>query len=266
MNPYLIEGPAVISFSGGRTSGYMLRQVLDVGLQPDVHVLFANTGVEREETLRFVHEIEMRWDVPVYWVQRRREGDITDIEEVTYHTAAREAEPFTQLITDRKCLPNPAQRWCTQELKLRPMRDWMRGRGHEHWDAAVGIRADEPRRIAKMREANEARSERWTTVLPLVEAGVTVADVMAFWKTQPFDLQLKPYEGNCTICFLKHVNKRERIAKDRPDLAVWWIEQERRTGQFFRQDEPDYATLSTLGNFFDGHEDEPDGIDCHCTD
>lgn len=32
-DPFLIEGPAVISFSGGRTSGYMLRRVLDAGLQ-----------------------------------------------------------------------------------------------------------------------------------------------------------------------------------------------------------------------------------------
>ena len=50
-DPFLIEGSAVISFSGGRTSGYMLRRILDVGLQPDVHVLFTNTGKERPETL-----------------------------------------------------------------------------------------------------------------------------------------------------------------------------------------------------------------------
>ncbi len=28
-NPYQIESPALISFSGGRTSGYMLRQIID---------------------------------------------------------------------------------------------------------------------------------------------------------------------------------------------------------------------------------------------
>ncbi len=91
---------------------------------------------------------------------------------------------------------------------------------------------------------------------------------MAFWAAQPFDLQLKPYEGNCTLCFLKHPAKRERIAKDRPDLLAWWVEQERRTGQFFRQDQPNYAMLPAIGNLFDDEDVEslPDGIDCHCTD
>lgn len=55
VNPYLIEGPALISFSGGRTSAYMLHEILrahDGTLPPDVYVTFANTGKEREETLR----------------------------------------------------------------------------------------------------------------------------------------------------------------------------------------------------------------------
>lgn len=38
-NPYLIEGPALISFSGGRTSGFLLHSVLEAGLQQDVHIV-----------------------------------------------------------------------------------------------------------------------------------------------------------------------------------------------------------------------------------
>ena len=53
-DPFLIEGPAVISFSGGRTSAYMLHWILERGLQPDVHVLFCNTGREDDRTLDFV--------------------------------------------------------------------------------------------------------------------------------------------------------------------------------------------------------------------
>ena len=48
-DPYRIAGPAVISFSGGRTSGYVLKHILDGhggALPSDVRVVFANTGKE----------------------------------------------------------------------------------------------------------------------------------------------------------------------------------------------------------------------------
>ena len=58
-DPFLCDGPTVVSFSGGRTSGLMLRRVLDAHggtLPEDVHVVFTNTGKERPETLAFVAE------------------------------------------------------------------------------------------------------------------------------------------------------------------------------------------------------------------
>jgi hypothetical protein len=51
-NPYLIEGPALISFSGGRTSAFMLHEILrafDGALPNNIHITFANTGKERAE-------------------------------------------------------------------------------------------------------------------------------------------------------------------------------------------------------------------------
>lgn len=82
MNPFRIEGPAVISFSGGRTSGLMLRRILDAhdgALPPDVFVVFANTGKERGETLDFVRDCAVHWDVRIRWVERRgRRWDAED--------------------------------------------------------------------------------------------------------------------------------------------------------------------------------------------
>ena len=61
-NPYEINEPTCISFSGGRTSAYMLYKVLeahDMSLPSDAIVCFANTGKEDEATLKFVHDIEI---------------------------------------------------------------------------------------------------------------------------------------------------------------------------------------------------------------
>ncbi len=226
-SPFAIEGPAVISFSGGRTSGYMLRRCLDEGLRPDVHVLFADTGKERSETYDFVLACAAQWGVIIHRVERA-------------HPVGTPA--FEQLITDRKFLPNPVIRFCTQELKIRPMKAWMMGRGYKHWTNVVGIRADEPRRMAKMRAADSSK-ERWDIALPLAEAGVSGAEVNAFWSAQSFDLQLQPWEGNCDLCFLKGRAKRVRIMEDRPDLAAWWVEQERRIAGRFRAHSQSYAAL-----------------------
>ena len=254
MEPFDIEGPAVISFSGGRTSAYMLRRMLDVGLRPDVHVLFANTGKERLETLDFVADCARTWNVDVHWLERSHG-------EVTVESASRQGEPFEALIHQRKFTPNPVARFCTQELKIRPMRDWMRARGYEHWTNVVGIRADEPRRVAKMRAATEARHE-WDIAFPLADAGITERDVMAFWSMQSFDLQLQKHEGNCDLCFLKGPRKRQQIIRDRPDLAVWWIKQEQTIAPF-RIDCPSYAALAAQGDLF---HDDGALIECFCTD
>lgn len=240
-NPFQIDGPAVISFSGGRTSGYMLRRILDEGLRPDVHVLFADTGKERPETYAFVHEIAERWGVIVPWVCR--------------------PGYFTQLIADKQMLPNPVMRFCTSELKMKPIRDWMRGCGYTHWTNVVGIRADEPRRIVRLREREDKDSD---VALPLADAGVMLADVTAFWAAQAFDLALKPGEGNCDLCFLKGFGLRQQIARDRPDLAVWWIEQERIRGATFRHDSPKYLHLLTQPDLFKDGMDEL--TECYCHD
>ena len=49
VNPYFLKNPSLISFSGGRTSGYMLYQILKAHngkLPDDVFVVFAKTGKE----------------------------------------------------------------------------------------------------------------------------------------------------------------------------------------------------------------------------
>ncbi|HEX7858040.1 MAG TPA: Nin-like protein [Sphingobium sp.] len=235
-NPYRIEGPALISFSGGRTSGYMLWHILDAydgKLPENVHVCFANTGKEREETLRFVYECGTQWDVPIRWIERRWPGRTADhslhFEEVGFNSAARRGEPFAELIRRKQYLPSAGMRYCTTELKVRAMKHFMLSLGYQHWINAIGLRGDEMLRVFKQFALNEQKKQRWTTVMPMAtQAGGMVAqrDVQAFWKEQPFDLGIHSADGNCDICFLKHRTSRMRRIRQDPTSADWWIEQE----------------------------------------
>jgi 3'-phosphoadenosine 5'-phosphosulfate sulfotransferase (PAPS reductase)/FAD synthetase len=233
-DPFLVAGPAALSFSGGRTSGYMLRRVLDAYngvLPPDIIPIFANTGKEREETLRFVYECESRWGVKVRWIEWR--ADAPGFEEVGYNMAARQGEPFAALIAKKKITPNWQMRFCTQYLKVQAMTDFVASLGFVGggYREIIGLRHDEGHRVLKMLERNEKYGR--LCVAPLAKAKVTKRDVMDFWKVQPFDLGLESGEGNCDLCFLKGRGLRKELIRRRPASADWWITQEETVNGFF---------------------------------
>lgn len=268
-DPFKIEGPAIINVSGGRTSALMLRRILDAhdGVLPDdVHAVFANTGRERRETLAFLDAVAREWGVTVTWVERapheRPEGRFRV---VTSETCARDGEPFERLITERRYLPNGVARFCTQALKIEPARRFMQSRGYEHWTSVMGLRFDEPARVARVREREP---EEWDVACPLYDARVTSADVLAFWREQPFDLALRPHESNCDGCYLKSAAILERIERDHPGTLDWWSAQEKRIGATFKPGMPREriiarARLPMLPLALDA--DEP-SLPCNCTD
>ena len=266
-NLFAVTGPAVVSVSGGRTSALMLRRILDAHggrLPRDVHAVFANTGKERAETLRFVADCAERWGVAIIWIERdRAEG----FREVDYERASREGEPFAELIAERRYLPNAVARFCTSELKVLPIAAFMRAQGYETWTNVVGLRRDEAPRVAKVLARNATGEQEWTSACPLYDARVTKADVAEFWRAQSFDLGLAPYQSNCDLCPLKGDRVRARIVREQPELAAWWVEQERLIGGTFVSGDS-YAALvdrvrrlPLLPMDLDAH-----ALPCACTD
>lgn len=232
-SPYLLpEGNVQIAFSGGRTSAYMLRQILDTnpGMagNPDVVVTFQNTGREMPETLDFVAEVGARWGVPIVWLEYLPHNPHFQI--VSHNSAARNGEPFDALIDKKQYLPNQQTRFCTIELKIRTAKRYLVNLGWKHWTSATGIRADEPHRLNKPKPRG-----RWTTWNPLADAGVGRHHVTAFWREQPFDLRLPNVRGNCWLgncdgCFLKSEAHVAAFTRDFPDRAAWWERAEERIG------------------------------------
>lgn len=258
----------VISFSGGRTSGFLLYHVLKAhgGELPDnTVVLFQNTGKERVETLDFIQEVGDRWKVPIVWLEWRNEKP--RYRQVNHTTASRNGEPFEELITVRSYLPNPIARLCTYNLKVKTCHEYIK---HElewdEWDMMVGIRHDEPRRWKV--EMHDEKRPNESRHIPLRHAGVDESDVLEFWEAQPFDLKLKRYEGNCDLCYLKGRAKRMLIMEENPELADWWVEQETRMGANFRKDGTyaqllDYSKRQLRLPLFD---DPTDLGECLCHD
>jgi hypothetical protein len=224
-----------------------------------------------EETLQFVKRLGEHLGVDVAWLEYTPSKHQKDAwKPVTFDSAARKGEPFAQIIDTRGYTPNPVARICTMNLKIKPMEGLMRQLGYKDYLSVSGIRADEPRRIARLR----AR-EDMTFDLPLVDAGITHEDVVAFWKGMPFDLELptingKTVHGNCYLCYLKGPNQIISLIREQPSRADWWIEQEVRSGKLFRIDRPNYAALKVLATqpqLFEIENELQDGaMPCECTE
>ena len=279
-DPFKIDGPTCISFSGGRTSAYMLWRVLQSngGLPPEAKVCFANTGKEEEATLRFVDRCSREWGVPITWVENQNAEDTKDrFKVVTFETAARNGEPFEAIIRQRNYLPNPVARFCTVEMKVRAIHRYLKSIGWEEWDSMLGIRADEPRRLAKIGNQDYGKHEE--KIAPLGGIGVTKEIVGEFWKSQPFDLELPnnngvTMHGNCDLCYLKGASQILSLIKEKPERAVWWAKMEalalalasQPSGAKFRTDRPSYAEMAKYAEQQMDMFSEDEGIPCFCGD
>ena len=275
-DPFKVSEPTAISFSGGRTSAYMLWRVLQSngGLPDGVEVCFANTGKEMEETLEFVRDVGVNWNIPIRWIEYR--NDSKGYALVDFETASRNGEPFKEIIVKRNYLPNPVTRFCTIELKIRPMAKYLVDIGMAETKSAgenmamLGMRADEQRRAAKIEDKSR---------IPLVTAGVTKRDVGDFWKAQPFDLKLHnnngvAMHGNCDLCFLKGANQVFSLIKEKPERAVWWASMEalalasKPSGAVFRSDRPSYQRMMNYAHDQSDFitEAQEEAIGCFCGD
>ena len=274
VDPFLITGPALISFSGGRTSAYMLWRILQAHggtLPDDVHVCFANTGKEREETLRFVHDCATRWGVRVRWLEfvtdRKKGGPASQFVEVGYNSASRNGEPLDRLIGLRNAIFSTVSgRWCTQSAKVETLSAFMasEGYGEGKYLEVIGFRADERDRVIEMPRKPKNAKRRFA--FPLAKAGIRKDDVLAWWAENDFDLQLERGLGNCDHCpFLTYKTRVIRARRD-PDGLAWWLAYERRMNfEFGRESVAEIAKAARENALLPLDDIEQDAADSECT-
>ena len=293
INPYKFDDyETVISFSGGRTSGYMLKKILDAyenNIPKNIHIIFCNTGKEMNETLSFVNKCQIEWNVNIVWLEYDSINDEHGFKITNYNEASRNGAPFNLLLKTLRnrriaagktekddpfsVLPNPVARFCTKYLKYDAIRKYMHSINIKKYDEVLGLRYDEPRRAIRARNASTRNKSKLT---PLFTDKKTKEDILSWWSSYKFDLALpiingEAPHGNCDLCFLKKKSKIEKLIREDVNRAKWWADQEQEFNNVFRKDRPNYAQLINLINldkqtslFTDANDDED--ISCFCHD
>lgn len=206
----------LVSFSGGETSAFMAQWLNNhyekFGYENIVFV-FANTGLENEETLEFTQKCDDYFQLGIQWIEadiQHGERKGTGYNRTDFDYASRNGEPFESMI-QKYGIPNMSHPHCTRELKERPIlafsKDWFNG---EPCDMAIGIRIDEVDRI-------NLSASKQGFIYPLIHSKMMPANkpmVNFYWAQMPFRLNLKGYQGNCQACWKKSDPKLFQIAKE----------------------------------------------------
>ncbi len=209
-----------VSFSGGRTSAFMsiwLKQ--NMSDKYDMRFVFANTGQEHSDTLRFVNEVDSRFALNVVWVESLvyPKGRASGHKIVTFKTASRDGEPFEAMCA-KYGLPNQTFQHCTRELKKNPINSFLRSIGWRKntYTTAIGIRSDEPRRVRR------DSMDRDRIVYPLVDWVPTDKEtVLVFFEDLDWDLKIGEHDGNCRWCYKKSEKKLHRISLESPHVFAF---------------------------------------------
>lgn len=193
----------VINFSGGKTSAYMTIHEYREG---DL-VIFCDTGREHPKTYKFINDFEANENIPIIRLK--------------YDNAE---NPFTHLLHKKKykIIPNRMRRFCTDELKIKTKKRYLRSIGILTFEDLIGFRADEPLRV--IRHLNKFK--RIFFKYPLYDKGIDKQIINDYWSKKSYNLEIPSILGNCTLCFMKGKNAIINILRNHPELAEEWIKDE----------------------------------------
>ena len=196
--------------------------------------VFANTGDEEEETLKFIKKCEKVWDIKIIWVEavvhhNKRISSSHKI--VNFKTASRKREPFVEVIK-KYGIPNQNFLHCNRELKLNPIKSYMKSIGWKNYETAIGIRVDEFDRVNKNRK-------QFKLIYPFItDKPTTKQEISYWWSKQSFRLKLKSYNTNCRTCWKKSDKVLATIYKNNPEYFKFNEQMEKLYGKdkytFFR--------------------------------
>lgn len=262
----------IVSFSGGRTSAYMVwlfeQKRKSEGL--DVEYLFNDTGAEHPKTYEFIRNVVAHFGIDLTCLRAKvnpEKGKGSTYTQISLDECKPDLKPF-RAVCEVYGTPSFSAAPCTREMKTVPAKKYCQDKygkdGYLNW---IGIRIDEPKRLAivdkqvDMFAAEKKVNKSKANVRYLAQiSDCTKQDVLDFWKEMPFDLEIEEHLGNCVFCVKKGSNKIALAARDEPAMARQFIDMIasdstlRRKGSPFEK-EVMYRAHQSLGGIIEQYKD-----------
>jgi 3'-phosphoadenosine 5'-phosphosulfate sulfotransferase (PAPS reductase)/FAD synthetase len=198
----------ILGISGGRDSASLAVYMRQYHPHLPLEYFFTDTGKELPEVYSFLDKLEGFLGKPIHRLNPDRDFDFWLDEYGNF-------------------LPSPRTRWCTRQLKLRPLEHWLK----EDLEAGttihsyVAIRADEP-----SREGYQATHPNMRVHFPLRDAGLDRAGVLEILNQsdvgEPEYYKWRSRSG-CTFCFYQQKIEWVRLAENHPDRFAEAIDYEK---------------------------------------
>ena len=184
----------ICGISGGKDSSALAVHLKQTRPELEIEYFFCDTGAELPETYEYLNKLEGVLGQPIARLNAERGFD---------HWF----EVF------RGALPSPQMRWCTKNMKIKPLEDWI---GDDQAVSYVAIRADEANRKGYVSTKPNIRTE-----FPFLDnnididgvngilddAGIALPEYYA-WRTR----------SGCYFCFYQRKAEWVGLAEQHPEL------------------------------------------------
>lgn len=182
----------ICGISGGKDSSALAVFLKDD--VPEMEYFFCDTGAELPETYEYLNRLEIILGKSISILNSERGFD----------------HWFKMF---RGALPSPQMRWCTREMKIKPIEEWI---GDEPAISYVAIRADEANRKGYMSTKGNIE-----TKFPFIDAGIDHDGVMKILDEAGIGLP-SYYEwrtrSGCYFCFYQRKAEWVGLADRHPEL------------------------------------------------
>lgn len=181
----------VLGISGGKDSSALAIYMRD--RLPQMEYFFCDTGAELPETYEYLNKLEAALGKPIARLNTDRDFD-------------------HWLQVYQGTLPSPNMRWCTKNLKIKPLEEWL---GDDPAISYVAIRADESRlgyvstkpNILAVFPFRDDGIDKDGVMRILDEAGIGLPDYYQ-WRTR----------SGCYFCFFQRKHEWVGLAERHPEL------------------------------------------------